>query len=108
MKKILHQLVFVFTHFLTPVRLIVITSLTAFFWFVVLGDKGIYELRKLSKMKGRLESERRTLGDDIDRLSEEKKNLTDPARLEMPIRKELGYIKPGEVVFEEKKEPASR
>ncbi|MFH0800584.1 MAG: septum formation initiator family protein [Pseudomonadota bacterium] len=90
-------------HFLTPVRMIVIAVMGAFFWFVILGDKGIYQMRRLLDMKNRLATERRSLNDDIDRLTEEKRLLSDPANLEASVRSELGYIKPGEVVFEDKK-----
>jgi len=89
--------------FLTPVRVIVAAIVLCFFWFVVLGDKGIYQLRQLLGMKNRLMTERHTLNDEIDKLSEEKKVLSEPANLEMVIRRELGYIKPGEIVFEGKK-----
>jgi len=90
--------------FLTPVRIIVIAAVGAFFWFVVLGDQGIYRLERLLEMKNRLTHENISLNDDIDRLSQEKKTLSDPANLEMVIRSELGYIRPGEVLFEEDKQ----
>lgn len=73
----------------------------AFFSFLVLGDKGIYRMQRLLEMKHRLTEERDALNREIDRLTEEKAMLSDPANLEMTIRKELGYIRPGEVVFEE-------
>lgn len=92
-----------FLHQLTPVRIIVIASVAVFFWFVVLGDKGLYQMRRLIAMKNRLVSERQALNDEIDKLSAERQILSDPANLEMAIRSELGYIKPGEVIFEEKK-----
>lgn len=88
--------------FLTPVRLVVIAAIVLFFWLFVLGDRGIYQLRRLLDMKNRLIKERQVLNEEIDRLTEEKKILSDPANIEMVIRKELGYIHPGEVVFEEK------
>ena len=90
-------------HFLTPVRIIVIAAIGAFFWFVVLGDQGLYQLRRLLDMRQRLTAERQSLSDDIDRLAQEKELLADPANVETVIRSELGYIKPGEIVFEEKK-----
>jgi len=94
--------------FLTPIRILVVTSVALFFWFVILGDQGISELRRLFEMKHRLEQERRLLNDDIDRLTEEKKILSDPANLEITIRKELGYIKQGEIVFEERRDDDQR
>lgn len=91
----------VFLSFLTPIRLLVITCVGAFFWFLILGDQGIYQLRMLLEMKQRLIHERGELNDEIDRLSAEKEMLKDPSKLEMVIRQELGYIRPGEVLFEE-------
>lgn len=90
-------------HHITPVRLVVIVFVLAFFWFVVLGDKGVYQLRQLLNMKYKLLAERQKLNDDVERLSYEKEMLSDTNNLEMVIRQELGYIKPGEVVFEKKK-----
>lgn len=87
---------------LTPARVAMIAAGAIFFCFVVIGDKGIYELRRVFDMKHRLLGERHRLNEDIDRLTKEKEILSDPANLEMTIRSELGYIKPGEIVFEEK------
>lgn len=103
MKRRLRESVSAILHFLTPVRLIVISTLVVFFWFIILGDKGIYQLRRLLDLKMVLIQERQALNEEIDRLNEEKNTLSDPANLEMIIRSELGYIKPGETVFEDKK-----
>ena len=51
-------------------------------------------------MKYALISEREELNDSIDLLQKEKNLLSDPKNLEPVIRKELGYIKPGEILFE--------
>jgi len=83
--------------------MVIIALVGVFFWIVVLGDKGVYHLRKLMDMKYRLTAERQTLSREIDELTEERQILSDPANLEMVVRQELGYIRPGEVVFEEKK-----
>ena len=103
MKKSLSDKLALMLRFLTPVRVIVIAVVGAFFWFVVLGDQGIYRRERLLEMKSRLTLENKALNDDIDRLTQEKRLLGDPANLEMVIRSELGYIRPGEVLFEEKK-----
>ena len=89
--------------FLTPIRVIVIAAIGAFFWFFVLGDQGIYRLERLLEMKSRMTAEKQSLNDEIDRLTEEKEALGNPENLETVIRTELGFIRPGEVLFEEKK-----
>ena len=86
--------------FLTPTRSIVIVIVTAFFWFLAFGDQGVYQLKRLLDMKYALISEREELNDSIDLLQKEKNLLSDPKNLEPVIRKELGYIKPGEILFE--------
>lgn len=102
MKKRISKIISVFTGIMTPARVAAVAAVAAFFCFVVLGDKGIYTLRRVFDIKNRLLNERIKLNDDIDRLTKEKEILSDPANLEMTIRSELGYIKPGEIVFEEK------
>lgn len=89
-------------HALTPARLLLLAIVGAFIGFLVLGDRGLWQLEKLLHMRDRLLLERQALNDDIDRLSQEKEMLSDPANLEFVIRSELGYIKPGEVIFEER------
>lgn len=88
---------------LTPVRMVVAILVLVFFWFVILGDKGIYQLRQLLDMKYKLIADRQRLNDEIDRLSLQRELLSDTENLETIIRSELGYIKPGEVVFEERR-----
>jgi cell division protein FtsB len=88
----------------TPVRIVVALLVAALFWFLILGDQGVSSLRQLLAMKHRLTADRQKLSGEIDALAREKANLSDPANLETIIRSELGYIKPGEVVFEEKKQ----
>lgn len=89
--------------FFTPVRLVVTALVLAFFWFMVLGDNGIYQFRRLLEMRQRLMGDRQTLNMRIDQLTREKQILQNPDDLEMAIRSELGFIKPGEVVFEASK-----
>ncbi len=87
---------------LTPVRLVVLIAVVAVFWFLVLGDQGIYQFRQLMEMKHRFEAERLKINEEIDALTRERELLKDPKNLEMIIRSELGYIRPGEMIFEEK------
>jgi len=87
---------------LTPVRILVAVLVGAFFWFFVLGDQGLYQLRKLVSMKTDLATRQVDLTNELEQLELEKTRLEDPKNLEMVIRKELGYIKPGEYVFQRK------
>ena len=103
LRKALHALLRV----LTPVRLVVLAVILAVFYFLVLGDQGIYQLRRLVGMKHRLIAERQERSEQIERLTLERDELQKPENLEMIIRSELAFIKPGEVVFEEKK-PSER
>ena len=89
---------------LTPLRVVIVAAAAAFFWFVVLGDQGIWRLERLLEMQHGLTAERQNLNDEIDRLTQEKELLGDPANLETVIRTELGYIRPGEILFEERKD----
>ncbi len=87
---------------ITPVRLVAAIAVIALFWFLILGDQGIYQFRRLMEMKQRLTAERSRINEEIDSLVREREILKDPANLESTIRSELGYIKPGETLFEEK------
>ena len=109
MKSRISKFGYAFLQVLTPGRIVIVAAVAAFFWFIVLGDKGIYHLEKIIAMKQRLVAERQQLNDEIDALTNEKELLGDPANLETVIRKELGYIRPGEVLFEDRSAaPAAR
>ncbi len=89
--------------FLTPVRVLIFIGVSLFFWWFILGDQGVYQVRDLMNMNKNLTQDRKDLNDEIDQLKREREILLNPEDIEMVIRSELGYIKPGEVVFEEKK-----
>lgn len=86
----------------TPARFLAVVAVIALFWFLVLGDQGVYQFRQLLEMKHRLTAERTQINEEIDNLTHEREILKDPENLEMIIRSELGYIRPGEMLFEEK------
>jgi cell division protein FtsB len=88
----------------TPLRVGIVLGVIAFLWFLLFGDQGIYQLNKLSMMKRRLTLQEETLKTDIERLTREKAFLQDPKNLEPVIRKELGFIRPGEIVYQEREE----
>lgn len=101
MKRIITNVIAHILNILTPARLVVIAIVAFFFWFLAFGDQGAYQLRRLIEMKNSLLSQRQTLNDEIDRLTKDKEILSNPRNLEMVIRKELGYTRPGEIIFEE-------
>ena len=88
--------------FISPERLVAIAAVVGIFLFIVLGDNGIYQFRRLMEMRNGLSAERDRLNEDIDRLTRERAMLTHPENLEPIIRSELGYIRPGEILFEER------
>ncbi len=102
MKRAIPQIKAYLLRVVTPIRLAVIAILIATFWFFVLGDQGIYQFRRLMEMKHRFLIERAKLNEEVDRLSQERRLLKNPDNLEMIIRSELGYIRPGEILYEEK------
>ena len=103
MKNAFHNALRATLAVLSPVRLVVVAVILAVFYFLVLGDQGLNHLRRLVGMKHRLLTERSELNEKIEGLTRERDTLSKPDNLEMIVRSELGYIKPGEVVFEEKK-----
>lgn len=86
----------------TPLRIGIAIAVVVFLWALLFGDQGIYQLNKLSLMRRQLAHQRETLKTDAERLTREKTLLEDPKNLEPVIRKELGYIRPGEVIYQEK------
>jgi len=102
MRKNITKIISNFLLFFTPIRIALLGGACFFFWFLAFGDQGIKQLNRLYEMKSQLLKERSYLGDSIDNLTKEKMLLRDPNNVEMVIRKELGYIRPGEIIFEKK------
>jgi cell division protein FtsB len=80
--------------------LVVFAGLAFFTWFAVFGDQGLYQLHRTARLKAQLKKEIARLKDKIAELKDKKALLNDPKHLELVIRQELGYVKPGEVVFQ--------
>lgn len=74
-------------------------AVLSFLWFAIFGDQGLYQLHKSIKLKKELREDIVRLKDRIEHLKQNKKLLNDKDHLELVIRQELGYVKPGEVVF---------
>lgn len=67
--------------------------------FAVLGDKGLLKLRTMHAMEESLEGQIGSLSQENARLAHEIDALEDPKHLEHIVRKELGYLRPDEVIF---------
>lgn len=96
----------IFFKVFTPLRLAIIIGLGIFIWFLIFGDQGIIQLNKLIFMKKQLTGQRENLKKDMERLSHEKELLDNPKHLEWVIRNELGFIKPGEIIYQERERSA--
>lgn len=90
----------------TPFRLAIIVGLGIFIWSLIFGDQGIIQLNKLIYMKKQLTDQRENLKEDMGRLTHEKELLNNPKYLEWVIRNELGFIKPGEIIYQERERNA--
>jgi len=87
--------------FIKPIHLIAVIGLIVFFWFLIMGDQGLYRLRQLYELRDTLKMKRQTLSGELENKTKEKEMLEDPKNLEMIIRQELGYIRPGEMIYQE-------
>lgn len=74
--------------------------LTAIIAFTVFGDAGLLKLYTERGLKSNLEKNITRIQKRISILEHEKRRLANPAYLESVVRKELGYIKKGEVVYQ--------
>jgi len=72
-----------------------------FVWFMVFGDQGLYQLHKSYKIKAEMRRQIEDLNKKIGDLKKERELLKDPDHLESIVRQELGYVKPGEIVFQQ-------
>ena len=87
--------------YLRPIHLIAAAGVVIFFWFLIMGEQGLYRLRQLHVLRESLLEARTRVSAEIEAKANEKRMLEDPKNLEMIIRKELGYIRPGEIIFQE-------
>ena len=87
-------------NFIRPVHIIGAIALVVFLWMLIMGDQGLFRLGQLHQLKSDLLDGRQRISDEIDEKAHEKQLLQDPKNLEMIIRKELGYIRPGEIIYQ--------
>ncbi len=74
--------------------------LAALFGASALSPRGLRDARVKEREATRLADENLALGQRVSRLRREVKALSgDPAALERAAREELGYVKPGELVY---------
>lgn len=93
----------VVTHIRTqwnPLQWAMLAVFVAFCWFAVFGNQGLYTYTKLLTTQKALRAEAVMLQAKAEELRREEKLLHDPRYLETIIRQEMGYIRPGEVVFQ--------
>jgi len=76
-------------------------GVTGFVWLAIFGDQGLYQLHKTRHHLADLGKEAISLENTIKKLEEDKALLSNPKHLEWVIRQELGYVKSGEVVFQQ-------
>lgn len=83
-----------------PIPIAVICIVLLFCWLLVFGDQGILTWRQLAHKKTGLADEEAHLTQKLRDLETETKRLEDPKYLEPIIRKELGFVRPGETIFQ--------
>jgi cell division protein FtsB len=70
------------------------------FAFILLGDRGLWDLRRQRQRLANLQTEVSTLAAENTRLEEEVARLrNDPAASEKIAREELNFVRPGDVVL---------
>lgn len=86
-----------------PIQWVMMLLFVAFCWFAVFGNQGLYTFYSLRATQQNLIAENGALKARAEELRREEKLLHDPRYLEIIIRQELGYIRPGEVVYQMEK-----
>jgi cell division protein FtsB len=86
-----------------PLQWAMLAVFMAFCWFAVFGNQGLYTYYKLLSTQKDLRAETEMLHAKAEALRREEKLLHDPRYLEIIIRQEMGYIHPGEVVYQVEK-----
>lgn len=83
-----------------PKWLVVGLLVLLFGWLIIFGDQGLLTWRTLAEKKNELLREEAALTAKKQLLETETTRLEDPQYLEPVIRRELGYVKPGETVYQ--------
>lgn len=81
--------------------IVICVAAISFLWFAIFGDQGLYHLHKARELGKELKKNITDQKKKIEELGNKKGLLNNPAHLELVIRQELGYVKSGEVVFQQ-------
>ena len=89
---------------------LVLAGCGIFFWILIFGHHGFYEMQKLLSIRHTLGKEKTALVKMQEELTQELKLLDEPAYIKHLIREELGYAAPDEkiILFNKKQEPLNR
>jgi cell division protein FtsB len=71
-----------------------------FMWLLIFGDQGLVMLHQLQETKTSLTTKAAKQKQHLEELQVESERLHDPKYLEPVIRRKLGYIRPGETVYQ--------
>lgn len=82
------------------IHLLYVALLVGIIVYTIFGDSGLYQLHSLRNTKSDLQFQIKENKTKIELLENEKTRLTNPEYLETIVRKELGYIKEGEVIYQ--------
>ncbi len=85
---------------INPIPLAAIGLILIFGWLMIFGDEGLLTLQRLAQTERTLLKTEQELTHRLERRHTEIERLKDPVYLEMLVRKEFGYVKPGETVYQ--------
>lgn len=85
---------------INPIPMLAILLTLVFWWLLIFGDQGLLTWRGLAEKRRELIDQQTRLTEKQRQLEEEMQRLQDPHYVEPIIRRELGYVKPGETVFQ--------
>ena len=89
---------------------LVLVGCGVFFWILIFGHHGFYEMQKLLSIRHTLEEEKEDLVKMQDELTQEFKLLDEPIYIKHLMREELVYAAPDEkiILFNKKQDPLNR
>ena len=86
---------------INPIQWRMMLMFLVFFGYTVFGHKGLYTFYSNRQMERQLLQKEEALQVKVAQLKREAELLHDPKYSEMVILQELGYIRPGEVIFQQ-------
>ncbi|MBI4237442.1 MAG: septum formation initiator family protein [Deltaproteobacteria bacterium] len=100
MTKWLRHILGSWREWINPIPLAALALSLIFGWYIVFGDQGLVRLRQLRHTEGELRQRELALSSRLQTLAQEKVRLDDPDYLELIIRRELGYVRSGELIYQ--------